>query len=133
MQIAVCYVATAIVFLAADAVALRTLMRPLFETHVGDWLLPSPRLGAAAGFYLIYVAGLVYLVSWPALKAGAPSQALLNGAVLGLVAYGTYEMTNFATLRNWSWQQVIVDGTWGTILTGVSAWIGVLVARALAS
>ena len=131
MQPIVLYVTTAVLFLAADAVALRLLMRPLFERHVGDWLLESPRLGPAAVFYLFYVAGLVWLVSLPALRQDAPAAALWNGALLGAVAYGTYEFTNYATLRDWSLQQVAVDSLWGTLLTAASAWAGVTITRAL--
>jgi uncharacterized membrane protein len=133
LQIAVLYGVTVLVFLAADAVMLRTVMQPLFSRHLGDALLDSPRLGPAVVFYLFYVAGLLWLVSLPALRAGAPGQALLNGALLGAIAYGTYEFTNYATLRDWSWQQVAVDGLWGTVLTGVSAWAGVTVARMVAA
>ena len=131
MQIIVAYVVSAAVFLGLDAVMLRTVMKPLFAQHIGDWLLESPRLGPAAVFYLAYVAGGVYLVSLPALAANAPTMALLHGALLGALAYGTYEFTNLATLTRWSWSQVIVDGTWGTVLTGVSLWAGVLAARAI--
>ena len=131
LQIATLYAVTALVFLAADAVMLRTVMQPLFAKHLGEALLDSPRMGAAVAFYLAYVAGLVWLVSLPALRAGAPVQALVNGAVLGAMAYGTYEMTNYATLRAWSLQQVVVDGLWGTALTAGAAWVGLLVTRAL--
>ncbi|MBN2906882.1 MAG: DUF2177 family protein [Rhodobacteraceae bacterium] len=126
------YVITALVFLAADAVMLTKFMRPLFERYISDWLLDSPRLGAAAAFYLAYVAGLVYLVSLPALKAGDPMRALVQGAILGAMAYGTYEFTNWATLKNWSVMQVAADVTWGAVLTGVSAWVGVTVVRVFA-
>jgi len=132
MQYIVLYVSTAALFLAADAVMLRTVMKPLFERHLGDAMLDSPRLGAAALFYLFYVAGVVWLVSIPALRAGLPVQALLNGALLGALAYGTYEFTSYAVMRDWSLQQVIVDGLWGTVLTGVTAWAGVLITRAVA-
>ncbi len=71
----------------------------------------------------------LWLVSLPALREGAPSQALVNGAVLGALAYGTYEFTNFATLRDWSWQMVLTDVSWGIVLTAVSAWAGVVIAR----
>ncbi len=131
MQPIVLYLSTALIFLAADAVALRFLIRPVFERHVGDWLLDSPRLGPAAAFYLFYVAGLVWMVSWPALRSGVPAQALWNGALLGALAYGTYEFTNYATLRDWSPVQVAIDGAWGTILTGVAAWAGVVATRAI--
>jgi len=131
MTLIILYLSTAVIFLAADAVMLTRVMRPLFEGYVGEWLLESPRLGAAAGFYLAYVAGLVYLVSWPALQAGDAGRALLQGAILGAIAYGTYEFTNYATLSNWSPVQVAVDTAWGTLLTGVSAWAGVMITRAV--
>ncbi|WP_226780453.1 DUF2177 family protein [Oceaniglobus trochenteri] len=130
MQIIIAYIATAAVFLAADAVMLRMFMKPLFEKHLGDAILESPRLGAAVVFYLFYVAGAVWLVSLPALRDGVPTQALVNGAILGALAYGTYEFTSYAVMRDWSLEQVIVDGLWGTVLTGTSLWAGVMVARA---
>jgi uncharacterized membrane protein len=129
VAIVILYLVTALVFLAADALMLSRIMRPLFERYVGDWLLESPRMGAAAAFYLAYIAGLVWLVSWPALVRGDPMQALVQGMVVGAMAYGTYEFTNYATLSNWSPVQVTVDLMWGTLLTGVSAWIGVAVTR----
>ena len=69
----------------------------------------------------------------PALASGGLGSALGKGALLGLVAYGTYEATNYATLRGWSWQMVAVDVTWGTVLTAACAGIGFLVARAVAA
>ncbi len=132
MQIFILYLVTAVVFLGLDAVMLKTVMRPLFAARVGDWLLEDIRLGPAVAFYLFYVAGVVWFVSLPALRAEAPVNALIAGGVLGALAYGTYEFTNYATLRLWSPQMVAADVLWGTVLTGVSAWVGVLVARALA-
>ena len=89
------------------------------------------RFGPAVVFYLFYVAGLVWLVSMPALRKGIPIQALIGGVVLGAMAYGTYEFTNYATLRAWSSQMVAVDVAWGAALTGFSAWLGVTVTRAI--
>jgi len=132
LQILTAYIVTSVVFLAADAVMLRTVMKPLFVKHLGDAILETPRMDAAVVFYLFYVAGAVYLVSVPALRDGAPVQALVNGAVLGALAYGTYEFTSYAVMRDWSLQQVVTDGLWGTVLTGVSVWLGVLAARAVA-
>ncbi|WP_161806001.1 MULTISPECIES: DUF2177 family protein [Gemmobacter] len=125
MQAALLYLVTAGVFLGLDALGIRFLIRPVFERHIGDLLAQPLRLGPAALFYLAYVAGLVWMVSWPALKAGDPLQALIGGMVLGLLCYGTYEMTNYATLAAWSLEQVIIDGIWGTVLTGFAAWAGV--------
>lgn len=131
MTVVVLYISTAVIFLAADAAMLRTVMKPLFTRHLGDAILDDPRMGPAVGFYLFYVAGVLYFASLPAMRADSPGLALWNGALLGALAYGTYEFTNWATLRSWSPQQVAVDFTWGIVLTGVSAWLGVVVTRAL--
>lgn len=132
MQIVILYVATLIIFLVIDIIGITQIIRPIFERHVGDMLADPLRLGPAAAFYAAYVAGVLYFVSVPALAAGRPVQALVNGALIGLMCYGTYEFTNLATLRGWSFQQVITDTLWGGFLTGISAWAGVTVARWLA-
>lgn len=130
MQVVILYLSTAILFLVVDAIMLTRVMSPLFERHIGDLMRPDLRLLPAALFYLMYVAAVVWLVSLPALREGVPAKALLNGAILGAAAYGTYEFTNFATLKGWSWEQVIADTAWGTVLTGSTAFAGVLIARA---
>lgn len=118
-------------FFAADAVGLRVLIKPVFERHI-DHLFADPfRIVPAALFYLGYVAGVLWFVSVPALRAGDPMAALINGVLLGLLAYGTYEFTNYATLRDWSVQQLVIDTLWGGLLTGISAWVGVSVVRAI--
>jgi len=124
------YFATASVFLVLDAVMLKLVLQPMFKQNLGVWLLDDIRFGPAVIFYLLYIAGLVWLVSNPALRAGAPIQALIGGAILGAMAYGTYEFTNYATLRAWTAQMVTVDLIWGTVLTGFSAWAGVTIVRA---
>lgn len=131
MQTVVLYLSTAIVFLGLDAVMLKTVIRPVFEDSIGGLLLDDLRLGPAAVFYLFYVMGLCWFVSLPALRDDMPWHALLNGALLGAMAYGTYEFTNFATLRDWSWRMVALDLSWGTVLTGFSAWAGVQITRAV--
>lgn len=126
-QILILYAVTVVVFLGLDMMGINYLIRPVFDRHVGHLLADPLRLGPAALFYLAYVAGLLWFVSVPALKDSAPLQALLGGMVLGFLCYGTYEMTNYATLRDWSWQMVATDLAWGTVLTGVAAWAGVAV------
>ena len=125
MQILTLYLTTAVVFLALDIVMLKRVLYPLFSSNLGDWLLEDPRMGPAAIFYLFYVGGVLFFASWPAFSSGNPTQALMAGALLGVLAYGTYEFTNFATLRAWSPTMVMIDVTWGAVLTGVSAWAGV--------
>ncbi|GGW36855.1 hypothetical protein GCM10011452_26740 [Gemmobacter lanyuensis] len=129
MQIASLYLVTATIFLLLDAIMLRLVMYPLFSRHLQDQLAETVRIVPAALFYAAYVAGLVYLVSLPAIRTGAP--VWLPAAVVGFMAYGTYEFTSYAVMRDWHWTMVLTDVTWGTILTAVSVWAGVWVTRAL--
>jgi uncharacterized membrane protein len=131
MQIAILYASTAVIFLVLDAVMLSAVMKPLFQRHLGDALAEPIRLAPAAAFYLFYVGVLLWLVTIPALATGASGKVALNAALLGAVAYGTYEFTNYATLKAWSWQMVAVDLTWGTVLTTVAAMGGLWITRAL--
>ena len=126
MKILILYLATLLVFLLIDLIGLRVLIRPVFERHVAHLLADPFRLGAAGLFYMGYVAGLLWFVSIPALREGDPVAALIGGALLGLLAYGTYEFTNYATLRDWNLEQVFVDTLWGGVLTGFAAWAGVI-------
>lgn len=125
------YLATAFIFFAVDFIGLRYLVKPVFDRHVAHLFADPFRAVPALLFYLGYVAGILWFVSVPALRAGDPVAALVGGIALGLLAYGTYEFTNYATLRDWSMEQVAIDTIWGGALTGFSAWAGVMIVRAL--
>lgn len=127
MQIASLYAFTAVIFLVLDALMLRFHMAPLFQRYIGAQMLEDIRIVPALAFYAAYVAGLLYLVSLPALKTGAP--VLVPAVILGLMAYGTYEFTSYAIMKDWSLRMVITDVTWGGVLTGLSAWGGLALTR----
>lgn len=127
------YAITAVMFLVIDAVMLTLVMKPLFTRHLGDAMRDSPMLAPAGLFYLAYVAGLVFLVSNPALRDAAPGRAALHGAIIGAMAYGTYEFTSMSIMKAWSWQMVTADTLWGAVLTGFCAWAGVVVMLRLQS
>lgn len=130
MTYLVLYAVTVVVFLGLDVVMLKKVMYPMFSSNIGSMMLDSPKMGPAAAFYLFYVGGVLWFASIPALQSGQPSQAFVAGFVLGLLAFGTYEFTNFATLRGWVIKMVAVDVVWGGVLTGTSAWVGVSVVKA---
>jgi len=125
------YLASLLVFLLVDAIWLTLVMRPLFERHVGDMLRDSILLAPAAGFYLLYVVGVIYFCVEPGLRAGSVWLTLGHGLLLGFLAYGTYEFTNMSTLKGWAWPMLITDTAWGMALTGGTAVVGLLAARAL--
>ena len=88
---------------------------------MGDIMATEVNLKAAAVFYLAYPLGLVYFAIAPALKSGNLQEAAVKGALLGLFAYGTYDLTNQATLRNWTTALTAADMAWGTIVSGITA------------
>lgn len=114
--------------LALDAVWLSTMAGPLYRTHLPGVMLENGfRLGPAIAFYLLYIAGVVYFAVLPGLREGSIRRAAINGALLGLVAYGTYDLTNHATMKVWSPLVTGADMVWGTLLTAIAASAGAYV------
>jgi uncharacterized membrane protein len=127
----VSFVATLVVFVAIDFVWLSGMANVLYKPILGDMLAPEPRLGPAVVFYLIYGAALTFFAVWPALAPGkGMGTALLHGAIFGLAAYATYDLTNQATLKNWSTLLTMADLAWGTALSAVAATAGYWITRA---
>lgn len=114
-----------IFFIVIDFIWLSNAARLIYRPQIGDLLLEKPVLPPAVAFYLLYGLGLALLVVRPAFAAGSVSAALWMGALFGLVAYGTYDLTNAATLRGWSMTVTLVDMVWGAILTGAATAVGV--------
>jgi uncharacterized membrane protein len=127
----IAYAATALVFFAIDFVWLST-MGGFYRSQIGHLMADQPNLAVAGGFYLLYIAGIVILAISPALTSGSWSGALIAGMVMGAVAYGTYDLTNQSTLRDWPLTVTLIDVVWGTVLTGVAATAGYLASRWLA-
>ncbi len=128
-KLALVYGASTVAFLAIDFAWLSLATSRFYRPRLGDLLAEQPRLGIAASFYLLYVVGVVALAVIPGLENGALTAALWRGALLGLLAYGTYDLTNLATLRGWSWEVSVVDMIWGGVLTGAVSAIGFYVGR----
>jgi uncharacterized membrane protein len=128
----IAYVATLASFLALDALWLKGVIRPVFEADAPHLLADNPKLGVAAGFYVLYCATILWFAVRPALaEGGSLGVAALNGALLGFAAYGCYELTNMATLRGWTWRMVGMDLSWGVFLTAVAATVGAWAGRAV--
>ena len=123
------YLGAGLTFAAIDAVWLTTMTDRLYKPVLGPILADKPDMKAAVAFYLISIAGTVFLAIDPALREGSWTRAALNGAVLGFVAYATYDLTNQATLNVWSMKLTLIDLAWGTVLTTVSATGGYFAAR----
>jgi uncharacterized membrane protein len=115
------YVAAAVVFLLLDVTWLSMVSETIYRPEVGAMLADNFLLPAAVAFYLIYVGGMVVLAAYPGYRDGSIATAAVTGAVLGLVAYGTYDLTNLATLKMWSLKLTVIDMAWGTFVTAASS------------
>ena len=118
------YFTAAVVFLGMDFTWLTVMGQRLYAAELPGLMTEKPALGAAILFYVIYLLGVVYFCIAPALKAGDWRRAALNGVLLGLCAYATYDLTNQATLRIWSVKVTVLDLVWGMFVTAVSATAG---------
>ena len=117
------YLVTLGAFLALDALWLGVVARGLYKRELGHLLAPEVRWGAAAVFYLLYVAGVLAVVVWPNQDHSLWRSVVLGG-IFGLCAYAAYDLTNMATLPRWPVLVTAVDMVWGTVLTGATAAAG---------
>lgn len=129
MTYLVAYGATLVTFLGLDLVWLGLVAKSFYRQQLGKLLTDNINVPVAGGFYALYVVGLVVFAILPALHSGRWTTAFFLGAFLGLLAYGTYNLTNLATLRGWPVMLTIVDLTWGTLVSGAAAAVGLWVAR----
>lgn len=123
-KLIIAYFATMVIFFAIDFIWLGTVAKSFYQGQIGPLLLDHFRVGVAVGFYVVYLAGVIFFAVNPALKAQSVSTALLYGALFGFFCYATYDFTNLATLKGYTVTVALVDLVWGTILTGTSAALG---------
>jgi uncharacterized membrane protein len=120
------YLATLIVFVAADFIWLGRMGDSFYRPAMGGMALDGFRLGPAVVFYLLFAFGVVHFAVSPALDW---RQAAMNGLLLGLISYGVYDLTNQATLKSWPLALTLVDMAWGAFLTGLAATAGYFAGR----
>lgn len=126
------YIFTAIAFFAIDFLWLGTIARNFYFSRMAHLLAGKVNYLAAAGFYAVYIVGLIIFAVAPALRDEAWQTAALYGALFGFFCYATYDMTNQATLKSWPVAVTVVDIGWGTLLSGSAATFGYVATRALA-
>lgn len=123
------YAATLFAFLAIDFVWLGFVATKFYKDQLGSMMLEKPNLGVAFVFYALYAAGMVLFAVMPGLEDRNWLKTAALGAALGLVAYGTYDLTNYATLKNWPLAMSLVDLAWGAVVTAAGATVGYFVSH----
>jgi uncharacterized membrane protein len=127
---AIAYAATLVIFLGLDSIFLSQVGPHLYRPEIGPLLADQVRLAPALAFYVLYIAGLVYFAVSAGLVGGW-TKALINGAMLGLVAYGTYDLTCYAVMKVWTFKVTSLDLAWGVIASGLASAGAAAATRAL--
>lgn len=127
-KILLTYLLTVPVFFAIDMIWLGLVAKSFYNKYLGKLLTDNVIWSAAIIFYLVYIAGILYFAILPAVEKESLSKAVLNGALLGGLAYATYDLTNLATLKGWPFTVVWVDIIWGMVLTSLVAAAGYQIA-----
>jgi uncharacterized membrane protein len=128
MRWAASYLASFVVFFGVDFLWLSAMVGRVYRPTMGDIALANVNFLPAVAFYGLYPIGLIIFAVVPAVKAESLPTALLYGALFGFFTYATYDLTNQATLRNWTMQLSLIDMGWGTVLAACAAAVGFLVA-----
>lgn len=115
------YIISFIIFFIIDMLWLGVVAKSFYRKKVGNLLKDNFNFPVALGFYLIFVAGLFFFVINRAVIINNWQYALFVGIFFGFITYGTYDLTNLATLKNWPLKLVIVDILWGGFLCGVTS------------
>jgi uncharacterized membrane protein len=133
MAYATGYITALIAFGAIDAIWLSLMGPALYRPTLGDILLADLRVAPAIAFYSIYPVGLLVFAVLPALKSGSAVSAIGLAALFGAIAYATYDLTNFATLRNWTLQITVLDIAYGAAASAFAAFVSLWVVRAISN
>lgn len=128
--IIIAFLGVLVPMIALDAIWISATFKTFYVKYIGELLAPTPSAGPAVLFYLLYAAGIVFFVVLPALKGDYRlGQVFLSGAFLGLIAYGTYDLTNQTMLKVWSVSLTVSDMAWGAFLTGSVSAVSVCCTR----
>ncbi len=128
-RIVIAYLCTLATFCVLDFLWLGVVAKPLYQAEVGSLMLERPNFAAAAVLYVLLAAGLVYFAVIPGVDAGSFWRAVARGALLGLVVYGVYDLTNLAVLKGWTVAVTAADVAWGIVVCGASTAAGYAAAR----
>ena len=110
------YAIAVVVFFIIDLTWLGVVARSFYQAQMGHLMRANVNWAAAIVFYAIFVVGIIVLAVWPAVERQSLGHAVVLGALLGLVTYAAYDLTNLATLDGFPFKVVVVDMVWGTVL-----------------
>jgi uncharacterized membrane protein len=129
----VSYLLTTVVFFAIDMVWLGFIAKNLYRKYLGALLSDTVNWGAAIIFYLVFIVGIFIFVINPSIEKQSVIRAVALGALFGFIAYATYDLTNYATLKGFPLNIVFIDLAWGAVLTSIVSLAGYYITRFVSS
>ena len=131
MTYIIAYVAALLVFASIDAAWLSIMGPMIYRPALGDILATTLRVPPAIAFYAMYPIGVVAFAVLPALRAQSPVTGATRALLFGAIAYATYDLTNYATLRNWNLQITVLDIVYGALASSIAATVAYFAVRAI--
>ncbi len=131
MDFALLYLLTGGVLLVAEVAWLGLVAANLFRAEVGHLMGSDFALAPAVAFYAIYLVGILVFAVLPGLESGQVLRSAALGGLLGCVAYATFDLTSMSAFRDFPLRVAVVDITWGTFVTGLTASAGFMIGRML--
>jgi uncharacterized membrane protein len=128
-RIIISYLLTTIVFFAIDMVWLGLVAKNIYQKYLGALLSETVNWAAAIIFYLIFIVGIFIFVIIPAVEKQSVVRAIVLGAIFGFIAYATYDLTNYATLKGFPLNIVFIDLAWGATLTAMVSVAGYYIVK----
>jgi uncharacterized membrane protein len=117
------YLITTLVFLGIDFVWLSATAENLYRKQIGFLMKDNFNFTAAIIFYLFFAGGLLFFVVNKAVADSSWQYALFAGMFFGFITYSTYDMTNYATIKNWPLIITVIDIIWGSFLCGLTSFL----------
>ncbi len=115
------YFVTVPVFFLIDMLWLGVIAKKFYQKKLGFLLSPQVNWTAAIIFYLLFIIGIIIFAVTPGLEADSIRKTMLMGALFGFFTYATYDLSNFATIKDWPLIVTFVDIVWGTTLSTLVA------------
>jgi uncharacterized membrane protein len=118
------YIASLALFLLLDLAWITIIASNFYKRNIGELLSESPKLIPAIVFYTVYIAIMFYLIIQPSVMKNNLIEAAIGGALFGVVGYGTYSVTNYAIIKNWSYCVTVIDIIWGAFISAFASIVG---------
>ena len=128
-KLIISYVLTFVVFFIIDMAWLGFVAKDIYKKYLGNLLSDNVNWVAAIVFYLLFVVGIFIFAIMPSVDKNSLQSAIILGALFGFFTYATYDLTNLATLKDWSLTIVFIDIIWGAVLTGIVSTAGFYIVR----